>query len=200
MTPSYMYLAVFCYSYAAKSTLLTPLEAFLPVVNDDYGFSSVTTGIAMGSYSAANLLISPCTAYLVNGIGRRNGAFIGLLIAGLTTAAKGAASYLTDKYAFLATFSIMNFLTGASVGLFYTSVLSGVSFMYRDVLDRSIGILKAHVGIGSMLGMLIVTPVYSLGGFPLSCFFMALLAIIGSVLIRLCIPQAMVAPEGELGY
>ena len=88
----------------------------------------------------------------------------------------------------------MSIMTGTSCGLFYTSLMSGVSFIYRDVLDKAIGILKAHIGIGMVFGLLVGSGTYTLGGFPLTCYLMALLAAIGSFLIRLCIPANVSSP------
>ena len=89
----------------------------------------------------------------------------------------------------------MNIVAGASNGLFYTCLISGLSFIYREMLDKAIGILKAHTGFGLMFGLLVGTPVYALGGFTLTCYVMALLAVFGSVLILVCIPAAVTEPS-----
>ena len=191
------YLVLYCYVMALLFALYTPYEAYFSYETEDHGLNSEVTSIVFASKSLSNLLISFFVPAILESLGRKKATYCGLYALALVIGSHGLLVYSQNKASFYISSIVAGLLSGAAMGITYTGTVSSVSYLYRENLDKAIGVLKAHVGVGLTLGMLISAAMHLLGGFPLCCFAFAGLTLIAGVLVQITIPKGIDDDEND---
>lgn len=107
-------------------------------------------------------------------IGRSRGMIIGMLlvIAGIT--GLGTLDFVYSKTYFLFFSFTFKVFCGVGAGLNSTSSMAIVATVYKDERDKAIGKIGAATGIGLLVGPLIGSVLYSIGGYMLPFFTVSL--------------------------
>jgi MFS family permease len=162
-------LSVTCLSNSAYA-IVAP---FLPFEFERKGISQTYMGYVFAIYSLAVIIFSPICGSMIGKIGRINLIRIGVTCMGLSFIALGAASLIEDKTTFITISLVTRFFQGFASSAIQTTCYSISTNFYPDHKEALVGYIEAVTGIGLIMGPLIGTLLYSLGGYAFTFYAFA---------------------------
>ena len=157
------------------------IAPFLPFEFNRKSIDQSWIGYIFSAYSMAVILGSPVVGYLMPVIGRRNLIIIGMLIMGTSFILFGLTSYIENNQAAFIILSLINrFLQGLGSSFIQTTMYSISTNFYPDNKETMIGYIEAVTGIGFILGPLLGSLLFYIGGYRFIFFF------VGTLFIILC--------------
>lgn len=164
------------------------IAPFLPFEFKRKGIDDAWMGYIFSIYSIAVIFCSPVVGKMITIVGRRNLIVFGLGLMGVSFVSFGAISTVEHRPTFIALALFNRFLQGLSSCMIQTNMYSLGTNFFPDHKDAMIGYMEAVTGIGLILGPLIGSALYALGGYVFIFYSFGLLFIISSMFIKLVFP------------
>lgn len=121
--------------------------------------------------------------------GRRNLVTFGMFLMGTSFISFGMISELESKEIFITLSLFTRFFQGFSSSLIQTTMYSISANFYPDNKDAMIGYIEAVTGIGLIMGPIIGSGLYALGGYQFIFYSFGSLFILGSQFVKLFLDE-----------
>jgi MFS family permease len=121
---------------------------------------------------------------MIGVLGRRNLIVFGMCLMGSSFLIFGLISDLEQKEAFITLALLNRFLQGFASSLIQTTMYSISTNFFPDHKDAMVGYIEAVTGVGLILGPLIGSGLYSIGGYKFIFFSFGSLFIVFSAFIK----------------
>lgn len=146
-------------------------------------------GYVFAIYSLAVIIFSPICGTIIPKVGRSNLIRLGVVCMGISFVMLGAAEAIEDPDTFILISLITRFVQGFSSSAIQTTCYSISTNFYPDHKEALVGYIEAVTGVGLILGPLIGTALYSVGGYAFtfyafSSFFVVFFFFIGCLFPR----------------
>jgi|688.fasta_scaffold877934_2 MFS family permease len=106
----------------------------------------------MAVYQITLIIASVWSGMKMNSIGRRKTVVIAIWLMGVATATFGAASYCKNGYGFYFISIIARMMQGFGDGMISVAIPAIIVIEFTDDTEFYIGLCRASLGIGLMLG------------------------------------------------
>lgn len=122
-------------------------------------------------------------------MGRRNLVVFGMILMGSSFIAFGFLTHCTDVNMYISLALLIRFLQGLSSSFIQTTMYSISTNFFPDHKDAMIGLIEAVTGVGLILGPLIGSALYAIGGYLFIFYSFGSLFIFFSLFVK-CIFDA----------
>jgi len=122
---------------------------------------------------------------MINIIGRRNLIIFGMGLMGISFLMFGLISNIENKIVFITLALLNRFLQGFSSSLIQTTMYSICTNFFPENKDAMVGYIEAVTGVGLILGPLIGSFLYSLGGYRFIFFSFGTLFVFASFFVKM---------------
>ena len=137
------------------------------------------------------IICSPIVGRLISILGRRNLIIIGMCLMGSSFVISGLISEVENKEIFIGMALINRFLQGTSSTLIQTTMYSICMNFFPDHKDAMVGYIEAVTGVGLILGPLIGSGLYSIGGYNFIFYSFGFFFIFFSAFIKLIFDKSV---------
>jgi MFS family permease len=176
------------------------IAPFLPFEFQRKGIDETWMGYIFSIYSVAVILCSPMVGKMIGYLGRRNLIVFGMTMMGFSFIFFGAISSIEHKPVFITLALIIRFLQGFSSSLIQTTMYSlGTNFFPEDK-NAMVGYIEAATGIGLIMGPLIGSGLYWLGGYIFIFYSLGLTFVVCSTCIKPIFPSYVDNLRNEAPY
>ena len=145
------------------SSLFAP---FYPFEAADRNIRLLLVGIMMGTYATAFIFAAYLTGGFLKKIGRTCALRIGFLSLMGFLVIMGSVKYIEDTLLFIVLSFVGMTFGGLGTGLNSTTILAVLTSRFPEERESVMGMIEGATGIGFLLGPLIGSSLYSLGGYP----------------------------------
>jgi MFS family permease len=146
-------------------------------------------GLIFAVFSLAVIFGSPLMGYVIKRVGRRNPMIYGSYLLGASLLIFAAISFLDSKTLFIAASFAARILQGIGFTFIQVTCLSIAATFYPKHRARLIGLLEAAAGGGMMLGPLIGTGLFTVGGYVFMLSALGVVFIVMGVLMPFILPK-----------
>jgi len=160
------------------------IAPFLPFEFKQKGIDQTWIGYIFSIYSVAVIICSPIVGKMISIIGRRNLIVFGVCLMGCSFIVFGIISNLEDKNAFITLALLNRFLQGFASSLIQTTMYSISTNFFPDHKDAMVGYIEAITGVGLILGPLIGSGLYAIGGYKFIFFSFGSFFVLSSFFIK----------------
>lgn len=175
-------LSVSCYSVIAP---------FMPLEIVKKGVDENVMGWIIGVFSLALIIVSPFMSYVIDRIGRRNPIIYGSLMLGICFWMFTLVHQIESKFWFTTLLFVFRIIQGVATVLIQVTCLSIVSTFYTSNRQLMLGLLSAMDGTGMMLGPLIGTGLFAIGGYDFMLISFGAVFIILGILSPFLLPKVL---------
>lgn len=173
-------LSISCYSV---------ISPFMPSEFKRKQVDDTLVGLIFAVFSLAVIFGSPVMGYVIQRVGRRNPMIYGSYLLGASLMIFAGISYLESKTLFIAISFAARILQGIGFTLIQVTCLSIAATFYPKHRARLIGLLEAAAGGGMMLGPLIGTGLFTIGGYVFMLSALGVVFIVMGVLMPFILPK-----------
>ena len=178
-----LYLLIFLIN--SSNSLIAP---FFPDVARERGISSEWIGFIFSCYPLGGVFFSLLLGKMMRKWGRKRILFIGLLIQTIGIILFGILDNIDDGKTFLSLAITSRLLQGIGMSSCNSIVFAFIPTLYPDSIDEKIGLLEMSAGIGLMLGPLMGSLIYLIGGYEVPFYLM------GAIFMILIYPILRILP------
>jgi MFS family permease len=129
-------------------------------------------------------MCSPMVGKMIAILGRRNLIVFGMLLMGTSFIVFGVITDLENKNAFITLALLNRFLQGFASSLIQTTMYSISTNFFPLHKDAMVGYIEAVTGVGLIMGPLIGSALYSIGGYKFIFYAFGSLFIVFSFFIK----------------
>ena len=173
------------------------IAPFLPFEFKRKGVDQNWIGYIFAIYSLAVIFCSPLVGKMICKYGRRNLIVVGMLLMGASFVVFGFTSDIEHKETFI-TMSLLNrFIQGFASSLIQTTMYSICTNFYPDNKEAMVGYIEAVTGIGLILGPLIGSVLYALGGYKFIFYSFGTFFMLSSLFVKLIFGDHIDRQHGE---
>jgi len=160
------------------------IAPFLPTEFKEKGVDQSWVGFIFSAYSVAFIICSPIVGKLQNYMGRRNLVAVGMMLMGQSFVGFGLISYIKYQPVFIVLSLVARLMQGAASSLIQTTMYSIGTNFFPDNKVAMIGYIEAAVGIGCVLGPIIGSLLYAIGGYRFIFWSFGVFFVFGSLGIK----------------
>jgi len=150
------------------NSVYSVLAPFFPKVAREKGVSGELVGLVFSGYPIAAFVVSPLMGVLVTKIGRKRVFLTGAGLVATSMFSFGSLPLL-DGPLFIVAGLFTRFLQGIGGAAIGTSSFAVIASNYCDRMEIVLGIQNSVAGVGMLVGPIIGSALYTLGGF--GCIF-----------------------------
>lgn len=161
------------------------IAPFLPFSFKKKEIDQSWIGYIFSIYSVAVIVCSPMVGKMISFTGRRNLIMYGLVMMGSSFIVFGIIEEVQNKTVFITMALLNRFLQGFSSSLIQTTMYSICTNFFPEDKDAMVGYIEAVTGVGLILGPLIGSALYSLGGYVFIFYSFGSLFVLSSFFIKL---------------
>ena len=132
---------------------------------------------------------------MISVIGRRNLIISGLLLMGTSFIAFGMLTEIENKSVFITLVLLNRFLQGFSSSMVQTTMYSISTNFFPNHKDAMIGYIEAVTGVGLIIGPLVGSALYSIGGYRFAFCVYGAIFFFCSTLIKSVFSDAIDSPN-----
>jgi len=176
---------------ALSNSAYAIIAPFLPFEFASKGIDSIWIGYIFAIYSVAVVLCSPVIGSIMALMGRRNLVVFGMILMGCSFIVFGMLTYLDNPVLYVSLALLNRFLQGMASSFIQTTMYSISTNFFPDHKDAMVGYIEAVTGVGLILGPLIGSALYSIGGYLFIFYSFGSLFVVFSLFIK-CIFDAKV--------
>ena len=184
-------LACLCLVNLLANSAYSSIAPFFPQEALKKGVPTSVHGIVFASYSVSMALFSPMFARLLNTHSAKKILITGCLCEGVAMIIFGLIDYIDGPTAYACSAFFCRFLEGFGNGLLNSSSSKLLMIVFpEEKLARMNGILQSFTGLGMLMGPILGSLLFILGGFQLPFY------IVGVFLILLALVNLSIIPNG----
>ena len=150
---------------ALSNSAYAIVAPFLPFEFERKSIDQTWIGYIFSMYSLAVIVTSPMVGTMMSIMGRRTLIISGLLLMGISFMMFALISNLDNKQLFISSALFNRFLQGFSSSLIQTTMYSIATNFFPDHKDAMVGYIEAVTGVGLIMGPLLGSFLYALGGY-----------------------------------
>jgi len=150
---------------ALSNSAYAIIAPFLPFEFQSKDIDQTWIGYIFAIYSVAVVMCSPMVGKMIAILGRRNLIVFGMLLMGTSFIVFGWLTGLENKNAFITLALLNRFLQGFASSLIQTTMYSISTNFFPEHKDAMVGYIEAVTGVGLIMGPLIGSALYALGGY-----------------------------------
>jgi DHA1 family multidrug resistance protein-like MFS transporter len=169
---------------ALSNSAYAIIAPFLPFEFKAKDIDQTWIGYIFAIYSVAVVMCSPMVGKMIAILGRRNLIVFGMLLMGTSFVVFGWLTELENKNAFITLALLNRFLQGFASSLIQTTMYSISTNFFPDHKDAMVGYIEAVTGVGLIMGPLIGSGLYALGGYLFIFYAFGSLFIVFSFFIK----------------
>ena len=169
---------------ALSNSAYAIIAPFLPFEFKAKEIDQTWIGYIFAIYSVAVVMCSPMVGKMIAILGRRNLIVFGMLLMGTSFVVFGWLTELENKNAFITLALLNRFLQGFASSLIQTTMYSISTNFFPDHKDAMVGYIEAVTGVGLIMGPLIGSGLYALGGYLFIFYAFGSLFIVFSFFIK----------------
>lgn len=143
---------------------------FFPKEALSKGVPEYMVGIIFAALPFGGIICSFVLGKYISKIGRRQSLIFGILTNIFATMVMGCLKYIDNSVAFSIVSIASRLIQGVGRSAYLTGTFSSFTILYPSTLQKKIGYTESVSGLGMMLGPIIGSALYSLGGFPTPFF------------------------------
>ena len=148
-------------------------------------------GYIFSIYSVAVIFGSPLVGSMIVVLGRRNIIVFGMFCMGTSFIVFGLISETQNKTLFITLSLVNRFLQGLSSSMIQTTMYSISTNFYPDNKESMVGFIEAVTGVGLIMGPLIGSFLYAIGGYQFIFYSFGFLFIIASAFVKGIFPESI---------
>ena len=151
-----------------SSSLLAP---YYPTIASQYSLSNYLIGLVLATHAIGCFFFSLILTKTLSTWGRRNLMVIGVFFHITGNVLFGSLGYFSGYSSFLSISMISRFIQGLGFAAFTTASLAIIPLIYQNHEERIEGYLEVSSSLGAMMGPLVGSFLYLLGGYqtPFYC-------------------------------
>jgi MFS family permease len=176
---------------ALSNSAYAIIAPFLPFEFEKKGISQSMVGYIFSIYSVAVIVSSPLIGKMLGRFGRRTIIQMGVLLMGLSFILFSGLNYLSNTTLYIVLVSTVRLLQGFASSCIQTTSYSICTNFYPEKKEALVGYIEAVTGIGLILGPIIGSLLYALGGFTFTFFIFGSIFIIAGLFVKLIFPQRL---------
>ena len=150
-----------------QSISYTQIGPFYPFEAASKGITEITIGVIMGSFSILYIISAIMCGKYLSQIGKENGIKFGMLLIVVQLFGLSVLKYVESPHWFVALSILAMCFGGAGAAINFTCALAIITSIYPDERETNIGILEGASGLGLLIGPLLGSALYTLGGYSL---------------------------------
>ena len=135
-------------------------------------------------YSIPFLIVPPVIGNLMGKIGRRNILFLGTTILSISLVLYSFLAAVTSNKLFILLAIISRLLQGIGSSCIMTSTFAVASVVYPNLRTKMITLVQSFDALGMMIGPMISSLLYSIGGYYLPFLVMSICLIVSAFFTR----------------
>lgn len=143
---------------------------FYPLETKEKGIPQIYVGFFIASQSISYIFATSLTGKYLKVFGHKKFIIGGILIVILSTVGIGCLEFVWNKTAFIIISFTTKFMLGVGAAMNSVSVFAIIGEFYKDDKEKYIGVLTSSGAIGLVLGPIIGSTLYSIGGYVLPFF------------------------------
>ena len=182
---------------ALSNSAYALIAPFLPFEFKKKGINQSVVGYIFSIFSLAVILTSPLIGKMINSRGRRPFIRLGVLFMGLSFIAYGLIAYIEDNTIYIMLSFTIRFIQGVSSSSIQTACYSICTNFYPDKKETIVGYIEAVTGIGLIMGPIVGSILYSLGGFSFTFYVFGTIFLAASFYIYKIFPKTVDAVENS---
>jgi MFS family permease len=167
------------------------IAPFLPFEFQRKGIDQDWIGYIFSIYSVAVIFGSPMVGTMIKYIGRRNLIMLGMFLMGASFLLFGLISEIENKNLFISLSLVNRFLQGLSSSMIQTTMYSISTNFYPDNKESMVGYIEAVTGVGLIMGPLIGSFLFAIGGYKFIFYSFGFLFLISSFFIKAIFPKSI---------
>ena len=167
------------------------IAPFLPFEFKKKGINQGVVGYIFSIYSLAVIFASPMIGKMITSRGRRPLIRLGVLLMGVSFIAYGLIDYIEDNTIYICLSFIIRLLQGFSSSSIQTTCYSICTNFYPDKKEALVGYIEAVTGIGMIMGPIIGSILYSMGGFSFTFYVFGSIFLVTSFYIYKIFPKTV---------
>ena len=140
---------------------------FYPIEAASKGVTEITIGVIMSTFSISYIITAVIAGKYLSQIGKENGIKFGTLLIVVQLFGLSFLKYVESGYWFAGLSILAMCIGGAGAALNSTCSLAIVTVTFPDEMESNIGILEGSTGLGFLIGPLLSSFLYTLGGYCL---------------------------------
>lgn len=148
---------------------------FFPQEAHSKGVPEYLVGIIFAALPFGGILSSFFLAKYISKIGRKRALLFGVFINIVTATVLGCLKFVDNEMIFIIIAIVSRFFQGCGRSAYSTATFSSISVIYPTTMQKKIGYTESVSGLGMMLGPLLGSGLYSLGGYPAPFFCFAVI-------------------------
>ena len=146
---------------------------FFPQEAHSKGVPEYIVGIIFAALPFGGIISSFFLAKYISKIGRKRALLFGVFANIVTAAVLGCLDFVENEMVFIVIAIISRIFQGVARSAYSTATFSSISVIYPSSMQKKIGYTESVSGLGMMLGPLLGSGLYSLGGYPTPFFCFA---------------------------
>lgn len=150
---------------ALSNSAYAIIAPFLPFEFKRKGIDQDWIGYIFSIYSVAVIFGSPLVGHMIVVLGRRNIIVFGMFCMGASFIVFGLISDTQNKATFIGLSLLNRFLQGLSSCMIQTTMYSISTNFYPENKESMVGFIEAVTGVGLIMGPLIGSFFYAIGGY-----------------------------------
>lgn len=143
-------------------------------------------------YAGLNIIGCPLFGYLLPSIGARTMLFSGIILSGFGNLLFGFLYLEFNPDRFLTMACILRVVLAIACSMYLTACYSIMTFVWSERRTQAVGLLEMTTGVGMIIGPMVGSALYNVGGFALPFQCLAAFMFVGSI------PAAMILKDLNL--
>ncbi|CAI2367637.1 unnamed protein product [Moneuplotes crassus] len=139
--------------------------AYFPKLAHDRDLSQSLVGLTIGLNSLPFMIFSIASPFLMKKFGRKKFLVLPLLICALSIMTFACLDFIEDSNTFFWVAMISRLFNGAGMSTYTTACYSYASILYKENTQKGMGIIKASLGIGPIVSLVVSSFIFKWFGF-----------------------------------
>ena len=145
----------------------TQVGPFYPFEAQKKGITEILLGFIIGSFSIGYIFSAAISGKYLSKIGKETGLKYGLLMIVFQLFGLGCLKFVDSPDWFVSLSLLAQCIGGVGAGLNMTCAIAIITSHYPNEREQNLGILEGGTGLGALIGPLIGSGLYILGGYCL---------------------------------
>ena len=150
-----------------QSISFSQVGPFYPFEAKEKGVTPLSLGLIIGSFSIAYILSAAISGKYLTQIGKGLGLKVGLLMVIIQLFGLGSLKFISTPSLFIGLSIAAMSIGGSGAALNVTCALAIINTNYPNEREKNLGLFEGGSGLGLLLGPLLGSLLYAIGGYCL---------------------------------
>ena len=161
-----------------QSISFSQVGPFLPLEAKEKDVTPISLGLIVGSFAIAYILSAAVSGKYLTQIGKGMGLKVGLVMVIIQLFGLGSLKFISSPSIFIGLSITAMSIGGSGAALNVTCALAIINTNYPNEREKNLGLFEGGSGLGLLLGPLLGSLLYAIGGYCLPFLTFGLISLV----------------------